>query len=791
MIRPVDRSWQVFKIEDFSGGWTSIPQDPKEAQVQENLEVNKANGLTSFLGDVVYNSTNISSSGTYAVHSVYSGSAGSLPFVLIAATSQSKVWYSSSRSAPAAFTDITGGAALSGTYWSFTQYINASNEQTIILANATDGLYTWNGSGNITKPAAAPAAPMFVSAYQGHLIAAVSPATLHISDYNDPTVWPADQILAFSNELGPITGLASIPGKLIIFFKYGTGCILGEKVEEFNDSFIRLNTAVGTIYPLSVSPYGSEIGLNTINGPVIMSADGVVTEYIGEPLREFFSELEDSGLSQYSWKGHLTPFHYWLVRRDTTASESRAFVFDRRAKGWWEFNPPTSMFATSWALTDFITSSTLTSVLPRIMDLWPGYATSSSSALTVVNDSSNVYNHTMRPSTVVDGAYIEWNDVPLSAGDYKIQLLGFKGPNQGSIDIKVNGSTVSTWDQYNGSNQFNQKFLTSQFTVTAGVHTIRCVVNGKNASSANYRMNLQQLQLIKQSAGGDSATFSATHALPIDIPAFDFYPITGTWDEWVRDGDNQFGGYIKSNGVINAEVEYLFGCPAGTYDLTLAHQKGGNNGIYSFYIDGVLQGSTIDGYNASTLDNQTTTISVVVSSSGGHTLRVKMASKNASASAYEASISHIRLKATSLTGSGSPIPSQVNLWPWFYSAASTTPTIDLDFSTTYTARQRSGASINNYIEWSGINLDPGTYELHVLHFKGTGSGIVTISLGGTDIHTEDFYRSSNIYNQILTVGSVTVPNATSTTLRIRADSKNASSSAYAVNLNCVRLIKVA
>lgn len=357
-VKKLDPGLQVLRIKDFSGGWASVPGKMEEAETFTNLEVTEEKWARTCFGSTVLNSTNISSSGVYAVHSLGVGSIANYDLVMLAATSQNKIWYSTAQSALVPFTDITGAAALSGTYWSFTQFVDTSNTRTMLFGNETDGLWYWNGSGNITEIVAAPSSPCVITNYQGHVFAAVQPYQLYYSDYLDFGTWPGANLIEFSMDRGKITGLASLPDKLIIFFQRGIGMIDGRTQADFSDSYTLISNEQGTIYPLSISAYGSEIAMHTTNGPVIINATGTDSNYIGEPLREWFLEDSDANITQYGWKGVLTPFHYVLVKRVSPASSSKMFIYDRAHKAWSKLTPPTASFATSVICPGYIDTST-------------------------------------------------------------------------------------------------------------------------------------------------------------------------------------------------------------------------------------------------------------------------------------------------------------------------------------------------------------------------------------------------------------------------------------------------
>lgn len=106
---------------------------------------------------------------------------------------------------------------------------------------------------------------------------------------------------------------------------------------------------------------------------------------------------------------------------------------------------------------------------------------------------------------------------------------------------------------------------------------------------------------------------------------------------WVRSIDTQqpFATYLNSTSdAQNDEITYQVGLAAGTYKVLMSYVKVSNGGIYTLALDGSSFG-TVDGYAAGNTFNQYSEITgVVVATSGVKTLSVKMATKNASSSAY-------------------------------------------------------------------------------------------------------------------------------------------------------------
>ncbi|MDD5091043.1 MAG: hypothetical protein PHQ23_09005, partial [Candidatus Wallbacteria bacterium] len=78
------------------------------------------------------------------------------------------------------------------------------------------------------------------------------------------------------------------------------------------------------------------------------------------------------------------------------------------------------------------------------------------------------------------------HDFYLAAGNYNFTVLGYNSTNRGKIDWYIDDVLkVSGQDWYGGG--VMNIMMTSALTVDAsGLHTLKGVVNGKNAASSSY-----------------------------------------------------------------------------------------------------------------------------------------------------------------------------------------------------------------------------------------------------------------------------------------------------------------
>jgi len=83
-------------------------------------------------------------------------------------------------------------------------------------------------------------------------------------------------------------------------------------------------------------------------------------------------------------------------------------------------------------------------------------------------------------------------------GTYKLFFFSRKGPNDGIVDIKIDGNVVATIDLYHpDSNVYNAVSIVENIVVSDdGLKTIDLVVNGKNPDSTGYTVSLSALCFI-------------------------------------------------------------------------------------------------------------------------------------------------------------------------------------------------------------------------------------------------------------------------------------------------------
>lgn len=347
MEYPVNREMQIFSIPNFAGGLTSTPQQDNEAQTLTNMEPMRDGRLETIYGSVKVNTNDISN---VECVDVYAGNVYNNAWCLIAATADPAVfaWSSTSfcPSFPQTFSDISAVGLLGTAYWSFCQSADTSNNQIILMCNFTDGLFKWdNGATSSSMQAigAAPSSPIGVCQYAGFTIL-YKENSIFFSDYGDPETWPGAQEIELSGGLGEISGVAPVTGRVLVICKRGIIELRGTTFDDLSQP-TTVNSVIGSVFPRTISAFGNEVAFLHYTGPYIYNTGSMEVQYIGEPIKEFFTsairDLDLSDSAKYYWRGHLTRHHYILTGRAFSNIDQRiCFVFDRRLNVWIEISAP-------------------------------------------------------------------------------------------------------------------------------------------------------------------------------------------------------------------------------------------------------------------------------------------------------------------------------------------------------------------------------------------------------------------------------------------------------------------
>jgi Tol biopolymer transport system component len=227
--------------------------------------------------------------------------------------------------------------------------VDGTNTRVIVFSNETDGMYKWNGAGNIAAVAAGPAARI-VTKHENYLVGIVKPNAVHFSEYQDPDAWPgATNLFYMSGEAGDIESVVSLPSKLVVICREGIFYILGTTVEEFSTTKIYPN--IGTVYPRSAASFGQVAGFVSDLGPYLLSTGSSDVNYIGDQLREFFSSdaFGPFTTTEEEVVGFMNQYHFLFTMPLKDGSDTITFVYDMRHKAWWLLRPPAEIAPRCWA----------------------------------------------------------------------------------------------------------------------------------------------------------------------------------------------------------------------------------------------------------------------------------------------------------------------------------------------------------------------------------------------------------------------------------------------------------
>ena len=116
-------------------------------------------------------------------------------------------------------------------------------------------------------------------------------------------------------------------------------------------------------------------------------------------------------------------------------------------------------------------------------------------ALTTAIDIGQRHSYVMYQNAAANGD--TWkNGFLVQAGTYSLNFLSTKDADRGSLDVYIDDVLAGTIDFYAGSLTKNQTSTISSLTITDGYHTLKGVVNGKNASSSGYIIALTKIYLL-------------------------------------------------------------------------------------------------------------------------------------------------------------------------------------------------------------------------------------------------------------------------------------------------------
>lgn len=237
-------------------------------------------------------------------------------------------------------------------------------------------------------------------------------------------------------------------------------------------------------------------------------------------------------------------------------------------------------------------------------------------------------------STGAQNAEVSW-DTYFDSVTWKYAQLHQMDPSCGIYSIRLDGVEQGTIDGYNSVSTLNRyDEITGLSVTTAAVKTFAIRMATKNASATNYYGLLNSCAWIR--TGGTPSTPAGT-----DTPGYtwEWIPWMGSkantgWSARTQESTSLGGGRLGPSTAQNDEVSADAWIDSGTVKIPLIHVKSPDAGIYSIQFDGVEKG-VVDGYAAAEAQNSYDEVTGVTVAAGAVVaFKLKMATKNASSSAY-------------------------------------------------------------------------------------------------------------------------------------------------------------
>lgn len=117
---------------------------------------------------------------------------------------------------------------------------------------------------------------------------------------------------------------------------------------------------------------------------------------------------------------------------------------------------------------------------------------------TATRNTSALYNGSLNNTTTADGDEVRW-PVTLQKGTYTLYVLGYTNTTAGIADYYIDGVEVGSLDWYGGSSTDVLKSVTGIVVDNPGTVFFNVKIDGKNASSTDYILDMQQIMLVRTS----------------------------------------------------------------------------------------------------------------------------------------------------------------------------------------------------------------------------------------------------------------------------------------------------
>ena len=366
----------------------------------------------------------------------------------------------------------------------------------------------------------------------------------------------------------------------------------------------------------------------------------------------------------------------------------------------------------SFAATGRLSAQTTLNFEAESLSYTPSGATAS-----VQTDANSSGGHWVMLAGNSVGDNISYTLPNVPAGTYSLRMEWKGLGSRGILQLSVDGSNVGpTLDQYSAGAVYPTTTFGTVTFASAGSHTIRLTVTGKNAKSSNYQLSADKFTLV-----GQALTAAAA---PV------FSPGGGTY------GSAQAVAITSS--TAGASIRY-------TTDGSTPSETAGT--IYSGPVS---------------ISSGTVTLKAIAYESG-------LADSSVTSAAYTI--------GTGGTGGGTAASFEAEGLTYTPSGATASVQTDANSSGGHWV-MLSGNSVGDHIDYAIPAVQAGTYQLQ-MEWKGLGSrGILQLSVDGSNVGpTLDQYSAGATY-PTTTFGTVSFGSTGTHTIRLTVTGKNAKSSNY-------------
>jgi parallel beta-helix repeat protein len=240
-------------------------------------------------------------------------------------------------------------------------------------------------------------------------------------------------------------------------------------------------------------------------------------------------------------------------------------------------------------------------------------------------------NFSMMNSTAV-GEWIQYTINVATAGTYNIKVMSAKQNSRAICTLYLDGTAKSpNIDQYSSTGLIYGLTDFGDATLSAGSHTFKFAVIGKNTSSINYKLSFDYIDLTPSSSKYEAESLTVT--------------TSGQHPGSVVYLSDASGGQVMSlhSTAVGEWIQFTLNvATAGIYDIKLMSANYSDRSICTFYLDGTAKTPNIDQYTA-TLSYGLTDMGNATLSAGNHTFKFAAIGKNGSSSGYQISFDYFDL----------------------------------------------------------------------------------------------------------------------------------------------------